>query len=55
MLDVIRRDPLAGPALPSPLLAYAAALHTDHAGHADQAADPADTGTLPDSPEEVAR
>jgi hypothetical protein len=27
VIDVIRRDALAGPALPSPLLAYAAALH----------------------------
>jgi hypothetical protein len=26
-VDVIRRDPLAGPALPSPLLGYAAGLH----------------------------
>lgn len=53
VLDVIRRDPLAGPALPSPLLAYAAALHdTDTAA---PAAAPAAAGTLPDSTEEMAR
>jgi len=50
---VIRRDTLAWPALPSPLLAYAAALHTDHA--ATPAAIPAETGDLPVSIEEVAR
>jgi hypothetical protein len=27
VVDVIRRDTLAGPALPSPLLPYAAAVH----------------------------
>lgn len=49
VLDVIRRDPLAGPALSSPLLAYAAVLHdTDTAA-------PAAAGILPDSTEEMAR
>jgi hypothetical protein len=51
VVDVIRRDTLAGPALPSPLLAYAAALHDTRAADpvlastGDGASDPAEEAT----------
>jgi hypothetical protein len=52
MVDVIRRDTLAGPALPSPLLAYAAALHDTRA--ADPVLAPTGDGAS-DSAEEATR
>lgn len=53
VIDVIRRDALAGPALPSPLLAYATALHDTRA--AAPAPVQADDLSIPDSAEEAAR
>jgi hypothetical protein len=53
VIDVIRRDALAGPALPSPLLAYAAALHGTRA--AAPAAVAAGAAGTPEPAEEVAQ
>ena len=53
VVDVIRRDTLAGPALPSPLLPYAAAVHDAHAA-VTAAVSAADAGSV-DPAEEATR